>query len=397
MVKRQITPYNITQTPLRPVYENVQPKSEMKETEDTYLLHVQLPGFSKERIRITFVGSSRMLRVTGERPIDGGNKWSRFDQTYPIPENCEVERLQGKFDRGILTVTMPKKLISQVTPKAEVKTTQEKATSSSNKAVAEPKSKVGEPIGDKKGPSFPSTLKGPDLKEQKGTRKVTPTARRPNETSQKPEDDEGLSALIPSEPFRELRPQKFKDETVPKATIVAATPKQQTGKPQKGAKEIEAKTTLAMEEKEKDDKRQAEIRHKTILATVKKQLSEKDEKESVTKNEEVKEEERKPYKSRKPEIDNDHMANFKGKEIRTRRNSPKAAEPSAPKAPEKDTIIGKGIRELAASASEVVARIGEGKLNEQEKPLVANMGAAILVIVALGAYVSYKFASSDRA
>lgn len=327
-------------------------------------------GFTKERVRITVVGSSRMLRVAGERPIEGGNKWSRFDQTYPIPENCEVMKLQGKIEHGILTVTMPKKLISQVTPKAEVKTTQEKGPSPSKKVVAEEKSKIAkeaipqkptnnrveEPIADQKSSSLPSTIKGQtDLKEQNGTQKDTPT-------------------------------------------ITAATPKEQIGKAQKGQEEIEPNPTLTMDpRKQRDEKHQDGIRQKTTLETVKKQLSEKDEKESFTKKEVQEEDHWKPYESRKAQKVMDQMVIFKGKEIKARKDSPKVAETSAPKAPEKDTM-GKGIRKLAASASQVVTRIGEGKLNDQDKSLVVNMGAAILVIVALGlgAYASYKFSSSGR-
>ncbi|OIW20419.1 hypothetical protein TanjilG_11118 [Lupinus angustifolius] len=332
-----------------------------------------------------------MLRVAGERPIVGGNKWSHLDQSYPIPENCEVEKLQANFEQGILTVTMPKKLFSQVTtPKPQVKTTQENVPNPSKKPVAKESipqksttSSVGESYGDMKSPSFPSTVK--DLKEQKGVQKDTPTA--------KPEDDKRLRYLVPSEPFfRDPRPQNVEEKTLQKAKITAATPKQQTGRSEKGKKEIEAQPTLIMDSRKHiDEKFEEEIRQKTILATVKKQLSEKEEKESVTKKE-VKEEYKMPYKSRNVEKDMDQMALFKGKEIRTRKYSPKS---SVPKASEKDTI-GKGIREVVASASKILTRIGEGKLNDEEKPLVANIGAAIVVIVALGAYVSYKFVSSGR-
>ncbi|KAE9594002.1 hypothetical protein Lal_00031602 [Lupinus albus] len=393
MAMKQKLPTFITQQPS--MYENVLPKSEMKETEEAYLLHIQLPGFTKERIRITFVGSSRMLRVAGERPIVGANRWNHLDQTYPIPHNCEVDKLHANFEHGILTVTMPKKLVSQVTPKAQVKTTQQNVPNPSNKPLAKEsipqkstKSSVEESDGDRKSTSILSTVK--DLKEQKGAHKDTPIAQGPNEISQKLEDNERLRAMIPSEPlFREPRPQNILQETVQKAKLTAATPKQQTDRSEKGQKEIEAQPTLSMDSrKHTDEKFQEEIRQKTILATVKKQLSEKEE---ITKKE-VKEEYWMPYKSRNLEKDMNHMEIFKGKEIRTRKYSPKS---SAPKASEKDTI-GKGIREVVSYASNVVTRIGEGKLNDEEKPLVANIGAAILVIVALGAYVSYKFVSSDR-
>ncbi|TKY49824.1 Inactive protein RESTRICTED TEV MOVEMENT 2 [Spatholobus suberectus] len=85
-------------TSTRPVYETFEPKSEMKEKEEAYFVHVYLPGFTKERIKINFVRSSRVVRVIGERPL-GGNRISNFEHTYPVPENCEVEKLQGKYDR----------------------------------------------------------------------------------------------------------------------------------------------------------------------------------------------------------------------------------------------------------------------------------------------------------
>ncbi|KAJ1406733.1 HSP20-like chaperone [Sesbania bispinosa] len=416
MAMRPRTPTSRTRTQpsIRPAYENFQPKSEMKENDQAYFLHIYLPGFIKERIKINFVASSRIVRVSGERPIVGGNKWSRFDQSYPVPENCEVEKLQGKFEQGILIVTMPKKFISPVTPKAQVEPTKENGSSPRIPKETIPSksttTKVEEPIGDKKSASSPRIVKGSnDLKEQKGIQKGTSPALIPKDISQKPIDNKGLRG---SEPFVEPKPQNIQEKTVLKNKAIAATLKEQTGKTQKGQEEIEPKPTLTMDTTKQidDEKRQEEIRQKTILETVKKQLHEKAEKESVRKKEDGI---AKPYESRKPEKYVDQNTVIKGKEIKTRKESPKAAESSPEKGKgissrtattdraksnKEDEIypIGKGIKELAASASQVVTRIGEGKLNDQEKPLVVNMGAAILVIVALGAYVSYKFTSSSR-
>lgn len=348
------------------------------------------------------------MRVVGERPIVGGNKWSCFDQSYPVPENCEVEKLQGKFEQGTLIITMPKKFPSShaatSTPKARVlQTTKEKVATSSPKIAKEaipskfttPRVEE-EPIGDKKiASSSPRIVKA--LNDLKGTQKATsPTQRH---------DKGKLRALNTSEPFEE--------ETVlkPKAT----TPKEKTSRPQKGQEEIEPpKPTLIVAPTNQivDEKHQEEIRKKIILETVKKQLLHEKgdhEKESVTKKEveeeEEEEQDRKSYESRKLDeikyVDQNMV--LKGKEIKARKlePSPKGEESSASKAAKKEKETSKratnidkakGIKEVAAaSTSEVVRRIGEGKLNDQDKPLLANMGAAILVIVALGAYVTYKF------
>jgi type IV secretory pathway VirB10-like protein len=81
----------------------------------------------KERIKIIYVQSSHILRVSGERPLND-NRWSRFEQAFPVPENCDVDKIQGLFQQGILTITMPKKIIAQVRPVEEPNAIQ-KATS----------------------------------------------------------------------------------------------------------------------------------------------------------------------------------------------------------------------------------------------------------------------------
>lgn len=96
------------------VYEQLSPQSEWKKEGEADLLHVYLPGFVKENIRVT-TETKNIIRVSGERLVVG-NKWNRFQEDFQIPENCNVRGIRAKFDRGILTITMPWK--------AEVKTTQ---------------------------------------------------------------------------------------------------------------------------------------------------------------------------------------------------------------------------------------------------------------------------------
>ncbi|XP_027343112.1 inactive protein RESTRICTED TEV MOVEMENT 2-like [Abrus precatorius] len=351
MAMRPRTPR--TQPSVRPEYEKFNPKSEIKETDEAYVLHIYLPGFVKEMIKINFVTASRTLRVVGERPINA-NRMSHFEQTHTVPENCEAEKLLGKFEYGTLTITMPKKSI--MSPKAQIETTTKKGPT----------------------PISPSRKTVPDMRPK------PPTTRMQQE----------------EEPIRDKRRPQY---NVTKETMLKATPpRDQMGKSQKGQEEIEPKPTSTIE-----DKREEEMRKKAIsyIETIKRKIHDTDEKKNEVK------EDGKPYEAKMPEKYIDHNMVLQGKEIKARK-SPKEAESSyAPKAQEKgkETIdkakveedemytIGKGIKEVAASASEVVTRIGEGNLNEEEKPLVANMGAAVLVIVALGSYLTYKFISSGKA
>ncbi|XP_047162857.1 inactive protein RESTRICTED TEV MOVEMENT 2-like [Vigna umbellata] len=359
-----------TQSSIRPLYETFEPKSEMKENENAYLLLIYLPGFVKEKIKINFLKSSRLVRVTGERPL-AGNRISNFEQTYSVPEDCEVEKLHGKYELGTLTVTMPKKSInaSQVSPKSQEETAQ-------------------------KTPPTPllSSSEKPVLDQPKPKEVAMPPK------SPTPRMEPGEKSIRDRSP----RPKTVQEETMLKSSpLFASTPVKETGKSQKGQEEIEPKLTSVGDDRKIEQEKQEENKQNdiaTYIEKVKKRIHEKEDKVDWSSLEER-------MKSGQRYINHDEV--WKGAEImktRAKEGGEKGKENSESntekrKREEDDEMyrIGKGIKEVVASAKEIVTKIGEGKLNEEEKPLVANMGAAILVIMALGAYVTYKFTSSSKA
>ncbi|CAJ1958665.1 unnamed protein product [Sphenostylis stenocarpa] len=330
-------------------------------------------GFIKEKIKINFVRSSRVVRVTGERTL-GGNRISNFEQTYPVPENCEVEKLHGKYELGTLIVTMPKKpfAVSQVSPKSPHQIPPIPPLSSSEKPVL-------------------------DLSKPKEVA-MPPKSPLPRmELREKPIGD------------KSPRPKNVQEETMLKPTpIFASTPLKEIGKSQKGQGEIEPKSTSAIRghDRKIQDKNVVENKQNdiaTYIEKVKKRIHEKeDEADRNNPNERMKSGQRyinhdevwkgaEILKTRPKEGEGSTATKEKGKES-THRSIDKGKRKE-----EEVYTIEKGIKEVVASASEIVTKIGEGNLNDEEKPLVANMGAAILVIMALGAYVTYKFTSSSRA
>ncbi|KAB1225477.1 Inactive protein RESTRICTED TEV MOVEMENT 2 [Morella rubra] len=92
--------------------ENLQPKFERNEgaAADTILIHLPT-GFVKERIKITYMKPA--IKVQGERTLEN-NKWSPYTKTFLVPENCDTDKIQSKFQQGVLTITMPKKIVKQV-------------------------------------------------------------------------------------------------------------------------------------------------------------------------------------------------------------------------------------------------------------------------------------------
>ncbi|XP_045800444.1 inactive protein RESTRICTED TEV MOVEMENT 2-like [Trifolium pratense] len=411
------TPTFRSQLSVRRVYETFQPRSEMKETPEAHILQVYLLGFTKDQMKIELLDTSRMLRITGERPIQG-NKWRKFDQTYPVPQNSEAEKLEAKFEQGTLILKMQKKLIpqSQVAPKQEVeKSPQDPSNNKAN--VDETKvEKVQETI-----PPPQST------KLEESTKDMKSDSPQTQSLEDKTQNDNDTSSQIPKETFRnnspqkgqqefepkpiskdtpknqiDEKPQKDQEEFEPKTTSIERTKTQIDEKAQKGQEEFEPKTTSIektnSQANEKTQKPQEEVEPKPMVRTV---TTEKLGEKIVTKSDEdveneVKEKNEKPYESSNTMKD--------GKNQNLKENEIEKAEPSTPNVSQKEKESCcrnspnqegnmNGIKKLAVASSQFVTRIAEGKLSGEERHLVENVGAAVLVIAAFGAYVSYRFSS----
>ncbi|KAL2581443.1 hypothetical protein AAZV13_15G185400 [Glycine max] len=488
------------QLSVRRVYETLEPRSETKDLPEAYILRVYIPGFPRENVKITYVASSRTVRITGERPLQG-NKWHKMDQSYPIPDYCEPEALQGKFEIPILTLTMPKKITSQVAPKQqEVGTSQEKGEAKPTENVQDTTppqptittSKVEEPIEEKKSvlPPSPdlkaqqkkdSQILSEPIKDQKLKEELVPKPTPPPRvaTMQTYEKSQKGQEVVESKPTTTMltkvktaersqkgeeefeskskptmltkvktaeraqkgeeefeakptatmltkvntaeRPQKGEEEFEAKPTPTIITKVKTSERPQKDEEEFEAKSTPTMLTKVKTSegpqKGEEERESRPAITNVTRKLSVKEqweenkskeksvedvEKERISKKE-VKDE---PSELTKPEKDKEEEEDFEEKETKTEKLLAKEAESSVPKVQKKkekqsssrsdskrEGKSEENAMEKVGPMSQVFTKIAEGILNEEEKKIVANIGAAVLVITALGYYVSYRFAS----
>ena len=74
------------------------------EKESTWALTVEIPGVTKESLKVDF--DEGYLNITGEK-TKGLNK-GKFEGRYALPEGVDEEKMEAKFEDGILTVHMPK-------------------------------------------------------------------------------------------------------------------------------------------------------------------------------------------------------------------------------------------------------------------------------------------------
>ncbi|KAG8363763.1 hypothetical protein BUALT_Bualt19G0056200 [Buddleja alternifolia] len=96
---------------IRRVFEDFKPMSEWQQDDESHTLIINLPGFMKEQIKVSTEGHN-IIRVRGERLV-AGNKWSRFQEDFQVPQNGEMNSIRAKFQGGSLNITVPKKKVEK--------------------------------------------------------------------------------------------------------------------------------------------------------------------------------------------------------------------------------------------------------------------------------------------
>jgi HSP20 family protein len=92
------------------------PRVDLIENENDYLIHADLPGVSRDDIKINFQDGT--LTVSGERRMqnteDKGDfvrverSFGHFYRSFALPQMVEVERIKATFNDGVLTIRVPK-------------------------------------------------------------------------------------------------------------------------------------------------------------------------------------------------------------------------------------------------------------------------------------------------
>ena len=106
------------------------PPLDVRETEDRFEVKLDLPGLEPKDVNVTF--EDGMLTIGGKRQFeteDTGDTWHRvergfgtFARSIRLPQTADTERIEASFDKGVLTVSVPKS--EQAKPKTiEVRST----------------------------------------------------------------------------------------------------------------------------------------------------------------------------------------------------------------------------------------------------------------------------------
>lgn len=92
------------------------PAAEVFETQDAYVVNMELPGLGQEDVKVTHANNILMAR--GARRFKKANDeavyhkseriYGTFERLFPLPTNAQPERMKNKLINGILQITIPK-------------------------------------------------------------------------------------------------------------------------------------------------------------------------------------------------------------------------------------------------------------------------------------------------
>ncbi|ACL05766.1 Hsp20/alpha crystallin family protein [Desulfatibacillum aliphaticivorans] len=99
------------------------PTTDVKETEETIVVTAELPGAEPEQIHVDF--SDGVLTIKGEKKGETEEKGAHhyykerysgnFLRSFQLPCRVLADGAQANFEKGVLTVTLPKALEDQKT------------------------------------------------------------------------------------------------------------------------------------------------------------------------------------------------------------------------------------------------------------------------------------------
>lgn len=95
----------------------IHPAIDISENDRSVTLTAELPGMSEEEIDLTI--SDGTLTIKGEKAISHESdrddiklverSYGSFQRSFRLPASVDEAGVEAKFDRGVLTVSMPKK------------------------------------------------------------------------------------------------------------------------------------------------------------------------------------------------------------------------------------------------------------------------------------------------
>ncbi|KAF9429181.1 hypothetical protein BGZ76_001706 [Entomortierella beljakovae] len=92
------------------------PATDIYETENGWNIHVELPGVQKDNIKVDVNDNSITLSAeskanqeyTRENARYQERRFGTYSRTFPLPDNVDREKIDAKFQDGVLDLLLPR-------------------------------------------------------------------------------------------------------------------------------------------------------------------------------------------------------------------------------------------------------------------------------------------------
>jgi len=105
-----------------------QPSVNVKETETEFQIELAAPGLDKENFSINLedkhlvVSASKEQKTEAEadKTIRKEFNYASFKRSFQLPENVLAERISAGYEKGVLTISLPKKAVDESDNKRQI-------------------------------------------------------------------------------------------------------------------------------------------------------------------------------------------------------------------------------------------------------------------------------------
>lgn len=94
--------------------KQIVPPVDIYETSSDFSLIADIPGVSKENLKLDIDNDELIIRGTFEEKSEGGEKlineclYGEYYRTFTIGDTIDREKISAKLEDGVLTITLPK-------------------------------------------------------------------------------------------------------------------------------------------------------------------------------------------------------------------------------------------------------------------------------------------------
>lgn len=123
LLRPTLTPFRFFNTPFAFNRPNVEtgkyhwkPTADISETEDSYEIHTELPGVSKDDVQISV--KDNLLTIKGEKRQDNEEesknykrierRYGTFERNFTLSPKVDADNINASFNDGVLTLSIPK-------------------------------------------------------------------------------------------------------------------------------------------------------------------------------------------------------------------------------------------------------------------------------------------------